>query len=488
MKLIQQLINLFKERFTVPLSCLGIGLVSTWSELSFINPPYPFNVPGDILFQVFNIGTVILAIIVMIGIQTGFIKTALVACNRNLLLAAIIMILSTCLSLSVALFNLETPWLVVIAAALGGAGMTLFFVMWFEVLSHLNPLELLLCFSLGAIGRVTLIWLCEGMALERFLFCMCAIAIAGMLTLKKARDGVAKSAPVVAEIKSDQTASSPVEKACSFPIKPLLVIITSTTALSFVQSLAGNAGGINGNPGVLVAALCVTIAVLIKGERFEFKWLWQGSVAFIMVFIILFIATGPTFPMLSNFIVCMSYELSMMMIYSILGDLVYRSYYNSTFLFAGEIAIALAAGTATHMLFALFSESVFSQSVIIPVIISTLLAALFAVAAIRAFSKRNLSEHWGAIIRKPIAYDIDLLKEKSRLGLRCHTLAQEAGLSDREEEVLLLVAQRKKPAEIAHQLVIEVSTVNTHKKHIYRKLDVHSAKELQERIGSVDSG
>jgi DNA-binding CsgD family transcriptional regulator len=42
------------------------------------------------------------------------------------------------------------------------------------------------------------------------------------------------------------------------------------------------------------------------------------------------------------------------------------------------------------------------------------------------------------------------------------------------------MAQRKKPAAIAEQLVIEVSTVNTHKKHIYRKLDIHSSKELQQ--------
>ena len=50
----------------------------------------------------------------------------------------------------------------------------------------------------------------------------------------------------------------------------------------------------------------------------------------------------------------------------------------------------------------------------------------------------------------------------------------------------MLLAQKKKPSLIAKQLVIEVSTVNTHKKHLYQKLGVHSAKELQQRIGSVE--
>ena len=120
------------------------------------------------------------------------------------------------------------------------------------------------------------------------------------------------------------------------------------------------------------------------------------------------------------------------------------------------------------------------------VIASGLLAALFCIACIRAFAEKNLDDSWGSIVKTPISKDMGLLLEKSRLGLRCHELAEEAGLSKREEEVLLLLAYKKKPSEIAKQLVIEVSTVNTHKKHVYQKLDVHSAKQLQERIGTVE--
>ena len=48
--------------------------------------------------------------------------------------------------------------------------------------------------------------------------------------------------------------------------------------------------------------------------------------------------------------------------------------------------------------------------------------------------------------------------------------------------MLLLLAYKKKPSEIAKQLVIEVSTVNTHKKHVYQKLDVHSRDEVIDLI------
>ncbi len=50
-------------------------------------------------------------------------------------------------------------------------------------------------------------------------------------------------------------------------------------------------------------------------------------------------------------------------------------------------------------------------------------------------------------------------------------------LSGREKEVLELVARGLSSAEVAHQLSVAVSTVNTHIKHIYNKLDVNSRSE-----------
>lgn len=50
-------------------------------------------------------------------------------------------------------------------------------------------------------------------------------------------------------------------------------------------------------------------------------------------------------------------------------------------------------------------------------------------------------------------------------------------LSGREKEVLELVARGLSFAEVAQQLSVAVSTVNTHVKHIYNKLDVNSRSE-----------
>jgi two-component system response regulator NreC len=51
-------------------------------------------------------------------------------------------------------------------------------------------------------------------------------------------------------------------------------------------------------------------------------------------------------------------------------------------------------------------------------------------------------------------------------------------LTDREREVLVLIAQGRSNQEIADQLVISVKTVNRHRENIMAKLNLHSRVEL----------
>lgn len=62
--------------------------------------------------------------------------------------------------------------------------------------------------------------------------------------------------------------------------------------------------------------------------------------------------------------------------------------------------------------------------------------------------------------------------------LACEAVAAERGLSPRESEVLLLLAQGRSRAFIQSELFLSDGTVKTHIRHIYQKLDVHSKQEL----------
>ena len=54
-----------------------------------------------------------------------------------------------------------------------------------------------------------------------------------------------------------------------------------------------------------------------------------------------------------------------------------------------------------------------------------------------------------------------------------------AALTEREREVMRLVAQGKRNKEIAEELFISVKTVEKHRANLMRKLDLHSAWELR---------
>jgi two-component system, NarL family, response regulator NreC len=53
-----------------------------------------------------------------------------------------------------------------------------------------------------------------------------------------------------------------------------------------------------------------------------------------------------------------------------------------------------------------------------------------------------------------------------------------ARLTDREREVLQLIAEGKTNKEVAHVLTVSINTVETHRKHIMEKLDLHNTAEL----------
>lgn len=70
------------------------------------------------------------------------------------------------------------------------------------------------------------------------------------------------------------------------------------------------------------------------------------------------------------------------------------------------------------------------------------------------------------------------LSHEEVVALACKRVAAEGGLTDREADVMGLLAQGFSQAAISERLFIGEGTVHTHRAHVYQKLNVHSRQEL----------
>lgn len=111
------------------------------------------------------------------------------------------------------------------------------------------------------------------------------------------------------------------------------------------------------------------------------------------------------------------------------------------------------------------------------------LSALIVLAFTFLASESDYHTSWG--MERPRRNGADPMEYYYSLGQICSAIAMQHSLSKREADVLLLLAQKKHAPEIAEELFVSVSTVKTHTNNIYKKLDVHSRKELHELINDL---
>ncbi|WP_139650807.1 helix-turn-helix transcriptional regulator [Raoultibacter phocaeensis] len=77
----------------------------------------------------------------------------------------------------------------------------------------------------------------------------------------------------------------------------------------------------------------------------------------------------------------------------------------------------------------------------------------------------------------------EILRVGDHMEARSRLLGIEHGLTDREIDILQLLARGRDGKFIAEEFVLSYNTVKTHIKHIYQKLGVHSRQELIDLVG-----
>ncbi len=140
--------------------------------------------------------------------------------------------------------------------------------------------------------------------------------------------------------------------------------------------------------------------------------------------------------------------------------------------------IGNAIGLLFGYLFGFFAFGPFGQSGLAPISALFIMVAILIVLATFFYKNRypSLSENGEA------AADT----KKGRWMKKCDVLAQRSGLTQREHEILRYLAKGHDNEFIQSKLYVSQSTVKSHVYSIYRKIGIHSRKELMTLIEQVD--
>lgn len=452
---------------------MGLGLFRAWTEINYINTPVSFPLQTAQTYAVFDVFMFVALVVLAV-----FSRKLAPLFKRRLIMpvTVVLLVVSAFLNFASVFLPLGSSsvfaWVAVVC---GGVGAALYLMLWSEFFGCLNPLRVTLYYSASIVLAVVVVWLLQSLAVPTLWVVMCALPVVLMLCLWRA----------YATLTSQDLPEAPTAR-FSFPWKPALVVALYVFANGMQISLAGGALGTNSNVGALLGAAVIYLAIAAKGDDFDFSSIWKVAMPAMLVSFVLLNVSMPFGGAAATVFSSMGYTMLLVLMMAILANMSYRYGICALWLFSIERAVRDVSNQAGLFTGDFFRTTSLMAPEVAAIVSTVILVALILAATLFFMSEKQLSSSWGVVLKQPLSQDIGLALEKSRLGVRCHELSQQYGLTAREEEVLLLLFQQKKLADAAASLCIEKSTFKTHVKHVYQKLEVHSRKELLALVGMAD--
>lgn len=264
------------------------------------------------------------------------------------------------------------------------------------------------------------------------------------------------------------------------PARPLATLALIVLVSAFVRSMtaAASAGGTLSYIGAAAAAAITALAV--RGNRIASRFRFLYDMALFTMMAALFLLAQQAGPILlaADVAATASYVFFCLFYTTLLCSICQRYRLDPVWIFGLTHAITgLAFSLGTSL--AGFAGGLPPFDVAICCFAAAILLALAFTLLLTA---QDLRTSWGTVREEPSA-EPPIARFYYSLADTCLHLSQQYGLTPREEEVLLLLAQRKTAPDIEAELFISNSTVKTHRRSIYRKLGVRTKDELLAMVG-----
>ena len=227
---------------------------------------------------------------------------------------------------------------------------------------------------------------------------------------------------------------------------------------------------------LLVASLVAVIAVcapMLSADSFDFAAAYKTSV-FVMGFMFLLLPIVPLGGGLAHFLGMAIYCITILLTWVVLARITGLYRLAPLFTFGvgwSSLVVGSLVGTFAGGLLGTFMDvtpRLLSECVLV------CLCLLFF-AYLFLFTEKSMARLLGG----------PLSRGKRPFRERCHQIALDYALTEREEEVMMLIAKGRSTPRIREELGLTTGTVNTHLANLYRKLDVHDRQEV---IDLVEKG
>lgn len=454
----------------IPLFFLGLGVYRAWIEVVFVGSFVEFptaQYAGHNVFDIAMIVTLFACAFASKRLGAFFGRRSLHWCAGVALVASTLGVFSSMYAPDLA------PVVATPAAVLGGFGIALVILFWSELYGCLNPVRVALYYSASIIVAAVVLYICRG-----FLYPWLFAAALSMPPVSL----------VCLALGFRSLPESELPRALggkfSFPWKPVLLMAIYAFAYGLKESsMYAGPFGPHSAFGTVAVALAVFAGIVARGGRFDFGAIYRIALPLMVAAFLVLPSLGFLSNAAADFCVTASYTAFSILIMLILANMSYRYGISAIWLFGierGVRALFSLLGRETETALGSLEIAGVSSEFVLNAIVILLVVALTMIL----FSEKELSSRWGVTFLGGLDAEGDsAIVKKQELANRCHEAAKRYQLSQREEEVLLLLAQRKTVGSIEKELFIANGTAKTHIRHIYRKLDIHSRDELIELLG-----
>ena len=217
--------------------------------------------------------------------------------------------------------------------------------------------------------------------------------------------------------------------------------------------------------GYIVAAIALVTMVTYLKSNFD-KLIYK--IGFLCIAIGLILLLSPSLRQLGCFVTAFGFRFADLLIWTLVIYLAVSK----------KVTINWLAGWPTAFLyFGMFAgyfviNFAFSSNFIHPEIAVTAVSLVILMAALIMTSSINETNAWGSI--RPSDDLISSMYFEETLD----RIALHANITERQKNVLALLATGCSKKDIAKELFLSEETVKTHTRNVYRKLSVHSQQEL----------